>query len=301
MDCYHASDVGGAVAIGVNRQSLGAYIMRSEAARTAWAASAELIGTHNYASILDSRYVTLSTPQSITALKTLTAGLAVGYNGDKFRVTSAGKATMTCAERDVLTISGSASSGAAINLNNNGKQGIFGMNANGLWFQNLYGANQPYIQLLNDGGFVLDKGTAGRFDILHDGNIYGFVPRVIYSAAGNFTSSGFAPFSNTLSPTAVSVAFSVPKTNVVRMTLGSAIYQAKQLRCFVFPTSFSGSLSMGMVGRTYGVVYLDASGAAVSNGNTLVKYIDIYCYYNGALAAPMGYAHISIELLPPTL
>ena len=48
MDCYSGSDVGGGVAIGVNRQSLGAYIMRSAAARTSWAESAELLGTHNY-------------------------------------------------------------------------------------------------------------------------------------------------------------------------------------------------------------------------------------------------------------
>ncbi|MCF0185663.1 MAG: hypothetical protein HUJ98_04135 [Bacteroidaceae bacterium] len=48
MDCYNGSDVGGAVAIGVNRQALGAYIMRSTAERTSWDASAELIGTHNY-------------------------------------------------------------------------------------------------------------------------------------------------------------------------------------------------------------------------------------------------------------
>lgn len=47
MDCYAGNDVGGGVAIGVNRQSLGAYIMRSDAARTSWAESAELYGTHN--------------------------------------------------------------------------------------------------------------------------------------------------------------------------------------------------------------------------------------------------------------
>ena len=47
MDCYSGNDVGGGVAIGVNRQSLGAYIMRSDAARTSWAESAELCGTHN--------------------------------------------------------------------------------------------------------------------------------------------------------------------------------------------------------------------------------------------------------------
>ena len=50
MDCYSGNDVGGGVAFGVNRQALGAYIMRSAAARTSWAESAELIGTHNYTS-----------------------------------------------------------------------------------------------------------------------------------------------------------------------------------------------------------------------------------------------------------
>lgn len=48
MDCYSGNDVGGGVAFGVNRQNLGAYIMRSASARTSWAESAELIGTHNY-------------------------------------------------------------------------------------------------------------------------------------------------------------------------------------------------------------------------------------------------------------
>ena len=50
MDCYSGNDVGGGVAFGVNRQSLGAYIMRSAAARSSWAEEAELIGTHNYTS-----------------------------------------------------------------------------------------------------------------------------------------------------------------------------------------------------------------------------------------------------------
>ena len=48
MDCYSGNDVGGGVAFGVNRQSLGAYIMRSDAARTSWAQSAELLHTANY-------------------------------------------------------------------------------------------------------------------------------------------------------------------------------------------------------------------------------------------------------------
>lgn len=34
MDCYSGTDVGGSVAFGVNRQQLGAYIMRSDATRT---------------------------------------------------------------------------------------------------------------------------------------------------------------------------------------------------------------------------------------------------------------------------
>ena len=50
MDCYWGFDVGGAVAFGVNRQSLGAYIMRSAAERETWEESAELLGTHNYTS-----------------------------------------------------------------------------------------------------------------------------------------------------------------------------------------------------------------------------------------------------------
>lgn len=48
MDCYSGGDVGGGVAFGVNRQKLGAYIMRSDASRTAWAQSAELLHTANY-------------------------------------------------------------------------------------------------------------------------------------------------------------------------------------------------------------------------------------------------------------
>lgn len=50
MDCYGGTDVGGGVAFGVNRQKLGAYIMRSTAARTAWVESAELLHTQNYTS-----------------------------------------------------------------------------------------------------------------------------------------------------------------------------------------------------------------------------------------------------------
>lgn len=88
MDCYNGGDVGGGVAIGVNRQSLGAYIMRSEAARTEWAQSAELIGTHNYADILDGRYYTESEINaklgsyltSASALSTYVSALGVSGN-----------------------------------------------------------------------------------------------------------------------------------------------------------------------------------------------------------------------------
>ena len=48
LDCYSGNDVGGAVAIGINRQSLGAYIMRSDSSRKTWSDKATLIGTHNY-------------------------------------------------------------------------------------------------------------------------------------------------------------------------------------------------------------------------------------------------------------
>lgn len=50
MDCYSGSDVSGGVALGVNRQKLAAYIMRSDASRKAWAESAELLHTSNYTS-----------------------------------------------------------------------------------------------------------------------------------------------------------------------------------------------------------------------------------------------------------
>lgn len=50
MDCYSSNDVGGSVALGVNRQKLAAYIMRSAAERSSWAESAELLHTQNYTS-----------------------------------------------------------------------------------------------------------------------------------------------------------------------------------------------------------------------------------------------------------
>nr|DAG73057.1 MAG TPA: tail protein [Caudoviricetes sp.] len=56
MDCYEANDVGGGVAFGVNRQTLGAYIMRSNADRGSWVESAELVGTHNFRRIFRQFY-----------------------------------------------------------------------------------------------------------------------------------------------------------------------------------------------------------------------------------------------------
>lgn len=50
MDCYGGNDVGGSVALGVNKQKLAAYIMRSAAERSSWAESAELLHTLNYTS-----------------------------------------------------------------------------------------------------------------------------------------------------------------------------------------------------------------------------------------------------------
>ena len=50
MDCYGGNGVGGSVALGVNRQKLAAYIMRSAAERSSWAESAELLHTLNYTS-----------------------------------------------------------------------------------------------------------------------------------------------------------------------------------------------------------------------------------------------------------
>lgn len=47
-DCYSGYDVGGAVAFGMNRQTLGAYLMGSDAARTSWTRSGEFWGTWNF-------------------------------------------------------------------------------------------------------------------------------------------------------------------------------------------------------------------------------------------------------------
>lgn len=46
-DCYSRNDVGGAVAFGMNRQSLGAYLMGSDAARTSWTRKGTFWGDWN--------------------------------------------------------------------------------------------------------------------------------------------------------------------------------------------------------------------------------------------------------------
>ena len=47
INAYSDSDAGGVTAIGLNRQSLGAYIMRANAGASTWAQSAELLHTSN--------------------------------------------------------------------------------------------------------------------------------------------------------------------------------------------------------------------------------------------------------------
>ena len=82
MDCYAGSDAGGAVAFGVNRQSLGAYIMRSAAERTSWAESAELLGTHNYSSYaLPLTGGTISGDLTVNSILTSDLGIYVSNDG----------------------------------------------------------------------------------------------------------------------------------------------------------------------------------------------------------------------------
>ena len=98
MDCYSGNDVGGGVALGVNRQSLGAYIMRSAATRTSWAESAELLGTHhlgytasgkNYPVVLDSssKKMYVNVPWTDTDTNTTySAGTGLSLSGTTFSV-----------------------------------------------------------------------------------------------------------------------------------------------------------------------------------------------------------------------
>ena len=52
INAYSGADVGGTTAIGFNRQTMAAYLMRSEANASTWAEKAELLGTHNLLSFI---------------------------------------------------------------------------------------------------------------------------------------------------------------------------------------------------------------------------------------------------------
>ena len=88
MDCYGGDDVGGGVAFGVNRQALGAYIMRSDAARTAWAESAELLHTANWSSTINR--TSLGAMAAINANGYYGMGRPDGNTTDWIRTTSNG-------------------------------------------------------------------------------------------------------------------------------------------------------------------------------------------------------------------
>lgn len=118
LDCYSYNDVGGAVAIGVNRQRLGAYIMRSEAARKTWDGSAELIGTHNYTNYVYSKdsidtklssYATQSWVNAkgyITSSASITGNAAtatkVNHSLSVFGKSFNGSADVTVADTDLI-------------------------------------------------------------------------------------------------------------------------------------------------------------------------------------------------------
>lgn len=95
LDCYSGNDAGGAVAIGVNRQTLGAYIMRSDSSRKTWSNKATLIGTHNYknyvysTSDIDTKLSTYATQSwvnnkgYITSSSSISGNAATATNADK--------------------------------------------------------------------------------------------------------------------------------------------------------------------------------------------------------------------------
>ena len=95
LDCYAGNDAGGAVAIGVNRQTLGAYIMRSDSSRKTWSDKATLIGTHNYknyvysTSDIDTKLSTYATQSwvnnkgYITSSSSISGNAATATNADK--------------------------------------------------------------------------------------------------------------------------------------------------------------------------------------------------------------------------
>ena len=86
LDCYSGNDAGGAVAIGVNRQSLGAYIMRSDSSRKTWSDKATLIGTHNYKSYvystsdIDTKLSSYATQSWVTGKNYITSSDSISGN-----------------------------------------------------------------------------------------------------------------------------------------------------------------------------------------------------------------------------
>lgn len=95
MDCYSGSDVGGGVAIGVNRQSLGLYIMRSAAARSSWAESAELIGTHNLSTYVKSWAQAANKPSYSFSGSAVTSGANSGSAIAAVTAISGGSGSLT--------------------------------------------------------------------------------------------------------------------------------------------------------------------------------------------------------------
>lgn len=86
LDCYSGNDAGGAVAIGINRQSLGAYIMRSDSSRKTWSDKATLIGTHNYktyvysTSDIDTKLSSYATQAWVTGKGYITSSASITGN-----------------------------------------------------------------------------------------------------------------------------------------------------------------------------------------------------------------------------
>lgn len=99
MDCYSGNDVGGAVAFGVNRQSLGAYIMRSNSSNsgrsTSWNESAELIGTHNLSTYVKAWAQAASKPSYSFSGSAVTSGKNSGTNVSVITGISGGSGSLT--------------------------------------------------------------------------------------------------------------------------------------------------------------------------------------------------------------
>ena len=147
MDCYSANDVGGGVAFGVNRQALGAYIMRSAAARDAWAESAELYGTHNL------------TKSVITGLIGTTTYAAYNANGYLPLTGGAIQSASSYARLRFVTTSTEAYVQAGTSSGNAGTLYLTGYNAStgstlAFQFSNVYAWNgSSFSQILHAGNY----------------------------------------------------------------------------------------------------------------------------------------------------